>query len=79
MRRKILAVGVGGILLGVGFFVWKSRPVPPDIFVNDQNDPAAKLSSSRGGAATEPSLPSIAGLDLLRIGMDDKGAAAPAS
>ncbi len=79
MRRKILVVGVGGVLAGLGLFAWKSRPVPPDIFVSDKDDPAAKLSASRGGAASEPSLPSVAGLDLLRIGIDDKGAAAPAS
>lgn len=80
MRRKILAVALGAsVLAGLGLFASQFQKTQPNIFVNEVDDPSAKLSASRAAGPAEPSLPAIAGLDLLHIGFDEKGAHAPAS
>jgi cell division protein FtsI/penicillin-binding protein 2 len=78
MRRKILVVALGALLVGAAAVACKSTQPDSNLFVTNQDDPSAKLSSSRATPA-EPSLPSVAGLDLLRISVDGNGASAPAA
>ena len=81
MRRPILIVTLGGALAAGALISWQTwRARTDSVFVGD--DAIAKLKGGPAharGAAPEPSLPSIAGLDLTRVTFDESGAVAPAA
>lgn len=81
MRRPILIVTLGGALAAGALVSWQTwRARTDSVFVGD--DAIAKLKGGPAharGAVPEPSLPSIAGLDLTRVTFDESGAVAPAA
>ena len=82
MRRTILIVALGGVLAGGALFSWQWWKTCPDSSVFIGDEAIAKLnggSSHARSVAPEPSLPSIAGLDLTRVTFDESGAIAPAA
>jgi peptidoglycan glycosyltransferase len=80
MRRPILIVTLGGVLAGGALISWQSWRARTDtVFVGDDALAKLKGAPAKTHGAPEPSLPSIAGLDLTRVTFDESGAVAPAA